>query len=525
MTWLLVRVALRRDRVLLPAWLVVLVLTVMSSVTATRDLYPDEHALVSAADTVNATAALVAMYGKIYDPASIGAVSLIKMTAFGTTLVSMLFVFIAVRHTRTDEESGRLELVASAAAKRRTPLVSALIVTFGASVVLGVLVAVAIGAAGLPWSGAVAFGANWASAGIVYSALAAVAAQLTVSARAATGIGIAAVGLGYVLRAIGDLGSGDPSWISWLSPIGWSQQIRPFAGDRWWVVVIPLVAAAALTAAALVLQDRRDLGSGLIPERGGPARGRLGTPSGLAWRLHRGSLVAWLLGAAVMGAVLGSIAENVTGLFESPEMQRYLVLLGGKQSLIDAFLAAEVGIMGLIAAGYAVAAVGRLRSEEEAGHVELLLSTGASRIRVAQSHVVVALVGVAAILVAAGAAIGLTHGLAIHAVGSEVARLTGAGAGQIPAAWVLAGLALAVFGISVRAVPAMWGIFAAFIIVGEFGVLWELPDWVLQISPFEHSPMLPGGAVTWGSLAGLTIVALVLLGGGLAAWRRRDVTG
>ena len=99
-TGALVRLALRRDRVLLPAWVLGLSLMVVFSVSATKDLYPTKQSLVSAAETINATAALVAMYGKVYDPTSVGALSLIKLTAFGAALVAILFVFVAIRHTR-----------------------------------------------------------------------------------------------------------------------------------------------------------------------------------------------------------------------------------------------------------------------------------------------------------------------------------------------------------------------------------------------------------------------------------------
>ena len=231
-TWSLVRLALRRDRLLLPAWLLGLALMAMSSVVATKDLYADERSLVSAAETINATASLVALYGRIYDTAALGAISLIKLTAFGAALVAVLFVFIGVRHTRGDEESERLELVAAGSVGRLAPLVAALVVGGGASIALGLLTGLGLEAAGLPVAGAVAFGAGWACAGLVYTAVAAVSAQVMPTARGAIGLGVLLVGLGYALRAIGDLEEGDPGPLSWLSPIGWSQQIRPFAGDR-----------------------------------------------------------------------------------------------------------------------------------------------------------------------------------------------------------------------------------------------------------------------------------------------------
>jgi ABC-2 type transport system permease protein len=520
----LLRLALRRDRVLLPVWVVGFTAMAGFSVTATKDLYPDEQSLAAAAETINATASLVALYGKIYVVTSLGAISLIKLTAFGAALVGVLFVFLVVRHSRAEEETGRLEIATAGVVGRAAPLTAALLVGALGAVSLGVLTTVALGLAGLPWSGSLAFGLGWALSGLVFSAIAGVAAQLTVSARAASGLGMAAVGVAYLLRAVGDLAEGDPGWASWLSPIGWSQQIRPFAGDRWWVVAIPLVATAVLVPVAYALRAHRDLGAGLLPDRAGPATGRLRGVEGLAWRLQRGVLVAWLVGVAIMGVVLGSVADNVAGLLDSSTMRDFLAALGGEQGLVDMFLAAEVSILGALVSAYGVAAAARLHSEEDSAHTALLLATPTTRLRWALSHLTVALVGTAAVMLAAGAAVGLGHGFSTGDVGGEVVRLSGAALGQVPAAWVLVGLVVLAFGWLPLAVPAVWGLLVGFVVLGEFGSLWGLPQWVLDLSPFAHSPTLPGGDVGAGQVVGLLLVAALLCLVGLLGWHRRDLT-
>jgi ABC-2 type transport system permease protein len=519
----LVRLALRRDRILLPAWLIGLTAMVGFSVSATKDLYSTSQDLESAAQTINATAALVALYGKIYDTASLGAVSLIKLTAFGAALIAVLFVFITVRHTRAEEETGRLELVSAGVVGRYAPLAAALVVGFGASLVLGVLTAVVLGTQGMSWAGAMSFGLGWAMSGVVFTAVAGITAQLTTSARAAVGLGMAAIGVAYVLRAVGDLAAADPGVLSWLSPIGWSQQIRPFAGDRWWVAGIPLVATVAMVPIGFWLRTHRDLGSGLLADRAGPAVGRIASLPALAWRLQRGMLVAWLAGGVLMGLVLGAIAHDVTGLLTSPAAQRYFEALGGKQGFTDAFLAAEVRILGTLVAAYAIAAASRLRSEEVSGHLEPVLATAVTRRRFAASHYTIALVGTSALMLAIGAAIGLAHGIAVGGVGHQVARLALAALAQVPAAWVFASLVLLLFGWAPRWVVGAWGVLVAAIVVGELGPLWRLPSWTLNLSPFQHSPQLPGAHPSTTGLAGLVLVSAVLAVVGLARWGTRDV--
>lgn len=520
----LVRLALRRDRWLLPAWVGFFAAMVAFSASATVGLYPTEASRVAAANTINSTAAVVALYGPIYDPTSLGALSMTKMTAVYAALMSILMVALVVRHTRAEEEAGRLELVGAGVVGRAAPLAAALVVVGGASCVLGLLAAAGLVWAGLPIGGSLAFGAGWAATGLCFAAVAAVAAQVTTGGRAANGLGFMIVALAYVARAIGDLAAAGPGWLSWLSPIGWNQQVRAFAGDRWSVLVLPLAATALLVPAAFALRHRRDLGSGLLDDRPGPAVGRLSSPLALAWRLQRPLLLAWTAGTAVLALMMGSIAHNVAGLLDSPGMAKIIQQLGGEQGLTDAFLAAELGLTGTIIAAYGISAVARLGTEESAGHAEAVLAAATPRIRWAASHWLLAVAGVAWLELVAGVATGLGHGLAVGD-SSQILRITVASLTRIPAAWAMVGLVVAVWGLWPHATALGWGAYSAFIVVGEFGQLWGVPRWVMDISPFAHTPVLPGQDAKLAGMVWLTVIAGAFLAGGSAAFRHRDLAG
>ena len=519
-TWPLVRLALRRDRVLLPAWILGFAGMAGFSASATVGLYPDESQRVTAAEAVNGSAALVALYGRIYDPNSIGQLSLFKLTAFGAALAAVLMVFVVIRHTRADEESGRLELMAAGRVGRLSPLAAALFVAFAASLALAVLSALALIAAGLAVPGSFAFGFGWGFTGIAFAAVAGVCAQVTTGARSARGIALLLIALAYAVRAVGDLSEG--SWLSWLSPIGWMQQVRAYAGDRWWVLLLPLALAAICVPLAVVLRERRDVDAGLIGDRPGPARGSIHGVFGLAWRLQRGALLAWCLGFAAFGLLLGSISDTVTGLLDSPQIQEFLKELGGTRALADAFLATELSFAGIIVAAYGISAASRLHTEEAEGHAEVLLSPPTPRVRWALSHTLVALLGVTVILLVGGLAIGVGNALAMGE-GSAVGQLLWAALVRVPAAWVLTGMVLLVFGWLPRWVPLVWAVFVAALVLGEFGPLWDLPQWLMDVSPFVHSPRLPAPDSSNGGLLPLVALSALLIAVGLVGWRRRDL--
>ncbi len=516
----LVRLALRRDRIMLPAWILGFAGMAYSSAAATSGLYPDESQRVSAAEAVNASTALVALYGPVYDPTSLGEISLFKMTAFGAALTAVLMVFVVIRHTRADEENGRLELMAAGRLGRSAPLAAALVVAFGASLVLGVLSAVALTAAGLAVSGSFAFGLGWAFTGIAFAAVTGICAQVTTGARAARGLALIVLAVAYAMRAVGDVSEG--TWLTWLSPIGWMQQVRAYAGDRWWVLLLPAALALVCVPVAFWLRGRRDVGAGFIAERPGPAHGRIGTVYGLAWRLQRPVLIAWMIGFAMFGLLLGSLADQVTGFLDSPQAEEFLKQLGGTDALADAFLATEVSIAGVIVSAYGISAATRLHSEETDGHAEVLLALPVSRWQWAASHILVALLGVAAIMLVAGLGLGLGASVVTGDSGN-VGSLLLAAVVRVPAAWVMTALVMVLFGWLPRWVPFIWGLFVAAFAIGEFGPLWKAPQWLMDLSPFVHSPRLPAVDASMAGLVPLVVVAVVLLVVGFVGWRRRDL--
>ncbi len=525
-TGTLVRLALRRDRVLLPIWIVVFAMTAAGSAKATMDLYTDPKALVDAAQTSNASPALVSLYGRIFDESSLGEVSLFKLTAFGALLVGLLGGMLVVRHTRSEEESGRLELLSAGVLGRYAALASALIVSGATVIVLGLLTALSLMGSGLDTKGSFAFGLLWAAAGLSFAGVAAVTSQVTESARAANGLTAVVLGVAYVLRAIGDSSAdGSTQWVSWLSPIGWSQQVRAYAGDRFAALLLPLAFLAVLIAAATALIRRRDLGAGLVRPRPGPPRAAksLRSPLALAWRLHRGSLLAWGFAFLLLGLLVGNIASNVDGFVTSDSAKEMVQKLGGVEGITDAFLATEMGMVGLLASAFGIQAALRLRSEETALRAEPLLATGVSRAQWLASHVLMALLGTGVLILVAGLGSGISSGASLGNVGRQVPRMLAAAAVQLPAIWLVTALVVILFGFAPKLVTGGWALYGVFLLIGQFGEIFNLPQWMINLSPYGHTPRLPGGDFSVAPVLWLTAIAAALTIAGFATFRRRDI--
>jgi ABC-2 type transport system permease protein len=379
----------------------------------------------------------------------------------------------------------------------------------------------------MPGTGSLAFGLEFAATGWVFAGIAAVAAQLTASAGTARGIAITVLGVFFVLRVVGDISGmtdGPLAWMTGLSPFGWVQAIRPYGDDRLWPALVVLAATAVVMAVAVVLSARRDVGAGLVPPRPGPAEGALRSPLGLAWRLHRGLLAGWVGGFVALGVVLGYLAEGVGDLVgDNQAMKDVFARLGGASGLIDSYLAGMAGFFGMIAGAYAIQAMLRARAEETAGRVEPALATAVGRLRWVGSHLLFSLLGPAVVLVAAGLALGITHGLNVRDVGGELPRLLAGTVVQLPGVWVLSAITVLLFGLLPRISAVAWVALALCVLVSLVGQAAGLSQWVLDISPFTHLPKLPGGHVTALPLLVLLVIAAVGTVVGLTGFRRRDV--
>ncbi|MGW1722380.1 ABC transporter permease [Streptomyces sp. NPDC002306] len=515
-TGVLLRFALRRDRVLIPVWVAVNTLMVLSMPNTLKSLYGTAAQRADLLHQMSADSSLRALVGPVFDD-SLGALTAWRVGVYAGALAAVTGLLVVVRHTRDEEESGRQELIASGMVGRRAPLTAALLAAAVANAVLALLVTA--GLAGQGTAGALAFGLGLAAVGMVFATTAAIVAQLTESARLARGLTAAVLGAAFVLRAAGDSATDDGSSVAtWLSPLGWLENLRSFAGERWWVLALFAAAVLVQGAAAYALAGRRDVGMSFLPTRPGPATGRLATAGALARRLQRGGVLGWSVGFLLAGIVYGGLTEGAADLVGDNDKARQIFeRMGGHGALTDAFLASMTGMLGLIAALYVVGSVLRLHGEETSGRAEPVLAAAVGRLRWAAGHLSVAFGGSALIMLLAGLGFAVGYG-------KDTGPILVACLVQLPAVWVVGGLAVLLYGVAPRSAPAAWGVAGAVLLIGWVGPALDAPRFVLDLSPFGHLPKLPGGQLEWAPVLTLTGLAAVLVAGGLAGLSRRDLT-
>lgn len=522
----LLRLAWRRDRVLVPASVLGLVVLAVGSAQATLDLYPDDASAETGLAGVLANPAVVALYGPVGSPTA-DALAVFKTVMMGAVLLGVLALVVVRRHTRSEEDEGRLELLGAGVVGRWAPLAAGVVVAVVSVVAASALSAAGLAALGLDGRGSLAFGIAWATAGLAMVGVTAVAVQVASTSRGAGGLAFGALGVFFVLRAAGDSAAAGTALhgLGWASPLGWAGRVEPYGADRLWVLLLGVAVLVVGSVVGALLLDRRDLGAGLLPARRGPRRaGRaLSGPLGLVTRLATGTLVGWTVGLVVGGVVTGSLLGSVGEIAADERTQELLRTLGGSAGAVeDVHLATETVFVAFAVAAAGVGVVLRLTAAERSGLGESVLATPTPRVRWFGAHVLLALALPTVLMVVLGAVVGLV-GPRVSADAPGFGATLAAALATLPAVWVLVGVAALLAGVSARVAPLAWGVALVAFVVGELGPTMRLPAWVVDLSPFAHLSRLPGGSFEAAGALGLTAVAAALVVAGASAYTRRDV--
>lgn len=522
----LLRLALRRDRVRLPMWILGLTTAIVATAASYPGIYPDAEGRLGALLAISnpgTTALIGAVYGSgEYTYGIMVGHQLLAMTGVVAALMS---IFTVVRHTRAEEESGRAELIRSSVVGRHASATAAFLTVLGANLMLALALAVSLGSLGIEtitWAGSFLYGTAVAGVGLVFAGVAAVTVQLTAGARTASSSAALVLAVAYALRAIGDVGG---NGISWLSPIGWAQATHPYDANSWAPLTLLLAATGVLVVLAGVTSRRRDVGAGVFGTRPGPAVAGplLRGPTGLAWRLNRGTIIGWCVALLAFGLAYGPVLSEADSFLEDlPIMAEFLPDLdaGG----VELFGSLVIAIASILCAIPSAQVVLRLRGEEVEGRAGPVLSAPVSRVRWALGAITLALATAVLALLCFGVGMGLGAGLSLSDLG-WIGTSVWASLNYLPAIMVLLGLGMFLYGFFPRSAGLTWLAVGYSVIIMYFGGLLDLPQWARNISPFAHVPALPATDFAGAPLMWLALIAVVLAGCGLAGLRRRDLSG
>jgi ABC-2 type transport system permease protein len=528
---------LRRDRIRLPVLIALAVGFVGGSAPAIVETFGGSKEEILS----YISSAVPSVVGRIFQGAvqgpNVGSVLIAEVFLFGLFIIAIMSIFVVSRHTRHNEETGAGELISSGIVGRSAPLTAALLVAVLANAVVGLLIfGILVSVPEFNNGSSAYFAAAMAAFGILMASVSAVTAQLSDYRRGANLMAISVLGVFFVIRALGDsLGkigadglSVTSSWISWLSPMGWSYLVLPFAADRLFPIVMLLGLSAALSGFAYYLMSKRDIGSSIFNSKPGPARASshlLGT-MGLTHRLQKGNLTAWLVGYGVAGVLIAVVVNDFRATFEDSDVFADFITTSGNGNFMQSVIATMFPLLAAMLSAYVITAISKMQDEESSGRIEYLLGTALDKTKWMLSHVGYTLMGIVATLAVMGVAGAIAYNLATDSTTSLSGIEIGLSAlASVPAMTLFMTVIVFVFALRSRFVKAFgWGFYVYCTLISSLNQIFAWPTWTSYLSPFYHTPQYPGATFDWLPIIVMSVSAVIVLIVSVAMFNRRDIS-
>ncbi|KMJ59447.1 ABC transporter permease [Bacillus sp. LL01] len=518
---------LKRDRIRIPIWLLSITLITILTATSFSGLYATDQERQAIAETMK-NPAMTAMVGKGYGLENYieGPMMAHQMLLFTAIVVAIMSILLVTRHTRNDEEEGRVELIRSLPVGRLANVTATILVLVGTNFVLALLTGFSLFSMGIEsmgLNGSLLYGSALGATGIIFTAITVLFAQLSANSRGTIGLSFTVLGVAYLVRAIGDVSN---EALSWASPLGWILGTEVYVNDYWWPIYLTLVISILIAVIALSLHAIRDLGSGFLPSKPGKkhASSFLKSPFGLAFRLQRTGIISWAIGMFILGASYGSVLGDLESFFSSNEMMSEMLPPVEGFTLTEQFMTMLMAIISMLCTIPPIMFLMKLKGEEKRGQIEHILARAVSRYRLLGSYLILSLVfGFVMLFLAI---LGLW--VAADSVMEDPISLQSfmkAGLVYLPALWVMTGIGVVTVGIKPKLTGITWLVLGYSFFVVYLGRMLQLPDWMANLSPYGHIPQIPVEEISYLNLATLSLLALVLMIAGFMGFRKRDIAG
>jgi ABC-2 type transport system permease protein len=489
-----------------------------------RGTYKTLAARIAFARSFANNKAIRLFYGEPHDLLTVSGYTAWRVGGTLAIVAAAWGVLAAVKALRGEEDTGRAEVVLAGAVSRAAWNGGALGAIAAWTCAIWLATWLALVAGDLDAGGSAYLALSIVSVIPVYVGVGVLASQIAPRRRVALGIGLGAVALGLMLRAVADTSSG-LTGLRWLTPLGWAEELRPFTGARPWVLVFPLLMCAGLLTVSLWMAMRRDIGSGLIPVRDAaePRLALLSSPTAQALRGELEPLLIWLVAVGVFGYVLGSVSKSVSTAGISKQLLREMEKIGaGSIATPKGYVSFVFLLFIFVVSLFACSQIAAARGEEAAGRLETLLAQPVGRTGWLAGRL--ALAAVSAVVISLAAALLTWTGAVTQGVHLAFGSMLLAGLNCVPLALLSLGAGALAYGIVPRAAAAIaYALVVLAFVWNLFGSLFRAPHWLLEATPFAHVGLVPSAAFRAGAAAVMIGIGAACAVAAFAAFRRRDV--
>ena len=450
------------------------------------------------------------------------------ITGLTFAIISIIYV---VNRSRKEEDDGITELFRSYSIGKLANTTALVMELLLLNLIMAVLLALSIevqNVAGLNHlESNFLFAFTTSAQGFLWGMFALLFGQIFSEASTTKGMTFGLLGLLYIVRMLTDVINLS---IGWFNPLSWSYLAFPYVKghENWLAVFLTFLLAFLILGISYILELKRDVGVGYLPERKARLHGKkghFGFP-GLVLNLEKKMIIGWLLASFVLGLVYGSMFGQMDQFISSNKTVKELFV--GNETAASAirgnFMVTLFSILSILIAAFGVILLTKMVSEERKNRLEALYALPLSRLKVYSTYLLIAILSV---ILAQFLAL---FGIFIEQLGNKNALsfLEIMKSGMI---WLVAVIfVLAILSLLLGFVPRLaeliWVYLAFLLFMTYLGKLLSLPKWLENLSIYNYIPKLPVEKMNLPTVLFILILSVFLVLLGFGAYRRRDlITG
>ena len=450
------------------------------------------------------------------------------ITGLTFAIISIIYV---VNRSRKEEDDGITELFRSYSIGKLANTTALVMELLLLNLIMAVLLALSIevqNVAGLNHlESNFLFAFTTSAQGFLWGMFALLFGQIFSEASTTKGMTFGLLGLLYIVRMLTDVTNLS---IGWFNPLSWSYLAFPNVKghENWLAVFLTFLLAFLILGISYILELKRDVGVGYLPERKARLHGKkghFGFP-GLVLNLEKKMIIGWLLASFVLGLVYGSMFGQMEQFISSNKTVKELFV--GNETAASAirgnFMVTLFSILSILIAAFGVILLTKMVSEERKNRLEALYALPLSRLKVYSTYLLIAILSV---ILAQFLAL---FGIFIEQLGNKNAlsflEIMKSGMIWLVAViFVLAILSL-LLGLVPRLAELIWVYLAFLLFMTYLGKLLSLPKWLENLSIYNYIPKLPVEKMNLPTVLFILILSVFLVLLGFGAYRRRDlITG
>lgn len=521
-TILYIRFLLKKERLYLLAYLFIVTFLVLSQASSFSELYPSAVEREIGANSMN-NPAMVAILGPVYKDEgnfTLGAL-LVNQTILFTSIVSAIFnIILVTRNTRSEEETGRLEIIKSYPFGKLTDYASLFLVIFFINFLSFITIGfglLLLNIDGISLKGSLLFSAIISSTGVFFASISVLFSNLFDSSRNVYSSSFMVLGLSYLIRAIGDLNKNN---LSFFSPLGWVLKSRAFTGNNYLYFILLLILSIFIFVVSLYLYLKRDMGDYIFKNKRKKENNSflLTTPTGLILKLLTTGFVFWTIFIVVLAGSYGYLLSDIDSFMSSIS---YLALQSSNTDSIKQFIATIFPLMSAISLIPVIITMLYSVSEEKSGRLEIVLSKKIGKAFPLLNLIFIGVIQTLIVQILFALFFWLT-GNSTLPEGLSYYMVTKASLMFVPTFGLFISISSLLVAVAPRLINTIWIYYGFCVFMMLFGETLDISRPIRKLSPFEWIGNYPIDSIEIEPLVAILFISFVLVLISIIFYIKRD---